>query len=115
MTNRTSVGLYGERVAVRHLLAAGYAILARNWRCRYGEVDVVASRGDTVVFVEVKCRRSSAFGSPASAVTPRKAERLRAVASEWLAGRAVPVRFDVVSVLRPVSGPTVVEHLEGAF
>ncbi len=115
MTNRTAVGAYGERVAVRHLVGAGYAILARNWRCRYGEVDVVASLGGTVVFVEVKCRRSSAFGPPASAVTPRKAERLRAAASAWLAGRVVPVRFDVVSVLRPVSGPTVVEHYEGAF
>ena len=116
MTKRAkAVGAYGERVAVAHLLAAGYAVLDRNWRCRWGEVDVVASFRGTVVFVEVKCRRSSAFGPPALAVTPSKAERIRAVASEWLAGRVVPVRFDVVSVVRPLSGAAVVEHFEGAF
>lgn len=116
MTKRTeSVGAYGERVAVAHLLAAGYTVLERNWRCRYGEVDVVASWGETVVFVEVKCRRSAAFGPPALAVTPPKAERIRAVASQWLAGRVLPVRFDVLAVTRPLAGPAVVEHLEGAF
>lgn len=121
MTKRTqSVGAYGERVAVAYLLSAGYTVLDRNWRCRYGEVDVVASLGETVVFVEVKCRRSTTFGPPAVAVTPLKAERIRAVASLWLAERVVPergvpVRFDVVAVTRPLSGAAVVEHLEGAF
>lgn len=119
MGAKEAVGAYGERVAVRHLEDAGYAVLARNWRSRAGELDVVAARDGVVVFVEVKTRRSAAFGPPALAVTPLKAARIRALAQEWLAassvGASVPVRFDVVSVLRPVSGPAVVEHVEGAF
>lgn len=119
MGAKEAVGAYGERVAVRHLEDAGYAVLARNWRTRAGELDVVATRDGVVVFVEVKTRRSEAFGPPSLAVTPVKASRLRTVAQEWLTasrlGDAVPVRFDVVSVLRPLSGPAVVEHVEGAF
>lgn len=119
MGTRQAVGAYGEQVAVRHLEDAGYAVLARNWRCRAGELDVVATRDGVVVFVEVKTRRSSAFGPPALAVTPLKAARIRLLAGEWLAatgfGSSVPVRFDVVSILRPVAGPAVVEHVEGAF
>ncbi|HEV2891288.1 MAG TPA: YraN family protein [Frankiaceae bacterium] len=122
MGAKEAVGAYGERVAVRHLEDAGYAVLATNWRSRAGELDVVATRDGVVVFVEVKTRRSLAFGTPASAVTPLKAARLRLLAQEWLASSplratlpAPPVRFDVVSVLRPPSGPAVVEHLEGAF
>jgi putative endonuclease len=116
---KEAVGAYGERVAVRFLEDAGYAVLARNWRSRAGELDVVATRDGVVVFVEVKTRRSTSFGPPSLAVTPVKAARIRALAQEWLLasrlGDAVPVRFDVVSVLRPVSGPAVVEHVEGAF
>lgn len=118
MGAKEAVGAYGERVAVRHLEDAGYAVLARNWRSRAGELDVVATRDGVVVFVEVKTRRSAAFGPPALAVTPLKAARIRAVAQEWLAASrlgAVPQRFDVVSVVRGVSGPAVVEHVEGAF
>ena len=119
MGARQAVGAYGERVAVRHLEDAGYAVLARNWRSRAGELDVVATRDGTVVFVEVKTRRSASYGPPALAVTPLKAARIRLLAAEWLVasgfGTSVPVRFDVVSVLRPVSGPSSVEHVEGAF
>lgn len=122
MGAKEAVGAYGERVAVRHLEDAGYAVLARNWRCRAGELDVVATRDGVVVFVEVKTRRSLAFGPPSSAVTPLKAARLRLLAQEWLAASPLalarpmpPLRFDVVSVLRPPSGPAVVEHVEGAF
>jgi putative endonuclease len=115
---KDAVGAYGERVAVRHLDDAGYAVLDRNWRSRSGELDVVAMRGGVVVFVEVKCRRSVAFGVPAAAVTPAKAARVRVVAAEWLAAHGLSgaaVRFDVVSVLRPVRGAAVVEHVAAAF
>ncbi len=118
MRAKDAVGAYGERVAVRSLEDDGYAVLDRNWRTRNGELDVVAVRGGTVVFVEVKTRRSTAFGVPAVAVTPRKAARLRAVAAEWLAAHDLAdadVRFDVVSVVRPLAGPAVVERYEGAF
>ena len=112
------MGAYGERVAVRALEDAGYAVLSRNWRCRAGELDVVAMRGGVVVFVEVKCRRSSAFGPPALAVTETKIAHLRAAAAAWLVAHALEdaeTRFDVVSVMRPRSGPAEVEHVEGAF
>lgn len=118
MRAKDAVGAYGERVAVRALEDAGWTVLDRNWRTRSGELDVVAMRSGTVAFVEVKCRRSLAFGTPALAVTPRKAARLRAVAAEWLAAHDLAdadVRFDVVSVLLPRAGAAVVERYEGAF
>jgi putative endonuclease len=93
-------------------------VLDRNWRCRTGEVDVVALRDGVVVFAEVKCRRSLAFGPPALAVTPLKAARLRVVAGEWLEAHGLsgsPVRFDVVAVLRPARGAALVEQYEAAF
>jgi putative endonuclease len=126
---RGALGRYGEDVAVRHLVGAGLRVVARNWRCREGEVDVVALDGDVLVLCEVKTRRGVGFGSPLDAVTPAKAARLRRLACRWLAdqrassvegeadefARYAEVRFDVVSVLRPLSGPTLVEHLRGAF
>lgn len=118
MRAKDAVGAYGERVAVRRLEDAGYTVLDRNWRCRRGELDVVAARDGVVVFVEVKCRRTAAFGPPAAGVTPEKAARLRALASMWLDAHAMthlPARFDVVAVSRPLRGAAVVEHLEAAF
>jgi putative endonuclease len=118
MRAKDAVGAYGERVAVRRLEDAGYAVLSRNWRSRSGEVDVVAARGGVVVFAEVKCRRSGVFGPPSLAVTPVKAARVRAVAADWLIAHDLAdaqVRFDVLSVLRPRSGPAVVEWIEAAF
>lgn len=118
MRAKDAVGAYGERVAVRWLEDEGYVVLDRNWRCRAGELDVVAIRNGVVVFVEVKCRRTDAFGVPAAGVTPLKAERVRAAAAAWLAAHGfgdADVRFDVVSVLRPPAGAAVVEHVPGAF
>ena len=118
MRAKDAVGAHGERVAVRHLEECGWTVLDRNWRTRSGEVDVVAVRGGTVAFVEVKCRRSLLFGPPSLAVTPAKAARIRAVAAEWLAAHDLAeadVRFDVVSVLLPRTGAAVVERYEGAF
>ena len=130
--DRLGLGRYGEEVAAAHLVAAGLTIVARNWRCRAGEVDIVAMDGDVLVVCEVKTRRSVGFGTPLDAVTPAKAARLRRLAFHWLAeqrcegsdaamsntdgfARYTEVRFDVVSVLRPLSGATSVEHLRGAF
>ena len=128
-TARGALGRYGEDVAARHLVAAGLTLLARNWRCRDGEVDIVAREGDVLVVCEVKTRRDVGFGTPLDAVTPAKAVRLRRLAARWLAdqrdsvaegaaaesGGYAEIRFDVISVLRPRTGPAVVEHLRGAF
>ena len=107
---RVILGEIGENLACDELQRRGYAILARRYRCRSGEIDVVAEDGGTVVFVEVKTRAGSDFGSGADAITWRKRQRMVAVAADFLvrerlAGR--PCRFDVVSIALGHEGPTV--------
>lgn len=109
-----AVGRYGERVAAAHLVAQGMQVLATNWRCRYGEIDIVALDGRCLVVCEVKTRRSAVCGGPFEAVTPSKLQRLRRLAGAWLAAQDrhfAEVRIDVVGVHRPDRGPAVVEHL----
>jgi putative endonuclease len=92
----------------------GYQVMARNWRCREGELDLVVRQGRVFVFCEVKARTTVAFGEPAEAVTRTKQARLRRLAARWLEDEApmpaLSIRFDVVSVL---DGR--LEVLEGAF
>ena len=98
---RQRLGAVGETLAVRHYERDGYTVLARNWRCRLGELDLVVRRGSLIVFVEVKSRSSLAYGHPAEAVTRAKQQRLRRLAAQWLhdSGWVAPeVRFDVVAV-----------------
>lgn len=112
-----AVGAYGERLAARYLTECGMEILDRNWRCDQGEIDIVAMDDTCLVIVEVKTRRSLAYGSPVEAVTAVKAARLRRLAACWLTDHrsrvdsAADVRIDVVGVLRPRSGPARIEHL----
>ena len=90
-----------------------YSVLARNWRCSSGELDLIVGRGDMVVFSEVKTRSSTSFGWSAEAVDRRRQVRLRSTAAAWLRStgtRPTEVHFDAVSVL-----PGRVERLEGAF
>lgn len=111
-----AVGRYGEDVAARHLVDAGMVVLERNWRCELGELDIVARDGRVLVVCEVKTRRSTTFGSPAAAVTPAKAARLRRLAVRWVQDHPVrpdEIRIDVVAVLRGRTGPATVEHLRG--
>ncbi len=111
-----AVGGYGERIAERYLSDRGLVVLERNWRCEFGEIDLVAREGDVLVVCEVKTRRGTAYGSPAEAVTAAKLARLRRLAAAWVAQRGggfEDVRVDVVGVFRPRSGPCVVEHLQG--
>ena len=119
MTRETvAVGSYGERRAVAHLVEQGMVVLARNWRCKAGEVDIIARDGSAIVFCEVKTRRGLWFGSPVEAVGWDKAGRLRRLAAEWLAASGIhapEVRFDVVSVLPQRRGAARVEHLRDAF
>ena len=116
--HRAALGAYGERVAVRALTDAGLHVLDRNWRCRDGELDLVARDGDALVFCEVKTRTGIGFGYPAEAVTPAKRRRLRLLARAWLAAHdqhAPDLRFDVVGVLVPAAGRPSVRHLRNAF
>lgn len=118
MLAKDAVGKYGEDLAARHFVGAGLTILARNWRCSVGEIDIVARDGNVLVVAEVKTRRSTAYGTPAEAITRRKAEKLRELALMWLRehpGGGAGVRFDVVSVLLPKSGSAQLEHLRGVL
>nr|WP_182357419.1 YraN family protein [Tomitella gaofuii] len=111
------LGDFGEDVAAAYLEEDAMTVLERNWRCREGELDIVAMDGDAVVFVEVKTRRGEGFGAPAEAVTVAKARRLRRLAARWLSEQAWSVdevRLDVVGVV--VTDDTAyVEHYQGAL
>jgi len=111
---RRALGASGEQAAAEWYERNGYEVVARNWRCRDGELDLVVRRGRAFVFCEVKTRTSTAFGAPVEAVTRAKQVRLRHLAARWLddhAGvRATEIRFDVASVL---AGH--LEVVQGAF
>ena len=98
---RQALGELGENLAVEALERKGYSIIARRYRTRYGEIDIVAEDGDTLVFVEVKARTDAECGDAAEAVTRRKQLKVIAMATDYLA-RNVPVarpcRFDVVAI-----------------
>lgn len=114
---KDALGAYGERLAADHLRAAGMTVLECNWRCRLGELDIVARDGDVLVVCEVKTRSSTRFGHPLEAVTAAKAARLRRLAAAWIAERRVhpaDVRVDLVGVVRSRGGgPAAVEHVRG--
>jgi len=115
---KDEVGRYGERVAVEYLLDQGMSLLDRNWRCSAGEIDAILRDGTVLVFVEVKTRRGTAYGTPAEAVGRAKRSRLRRLAALWLAQSGLhspEVRFDLVSVVPRRAGPAAVEHLRAAF
>lgn len=111
---RRALGISGEDLAAAWYEARGYAVLARNWRCRDGELDLVLRRGRDLVFCEVKTRTTDAFGVPAEAVTKAKQARIRRLAARWLEddARMAPqsIRFDVAAIL---GGELTI--LEGAF
>ena len=112
-SQRRARGMAGEDLAAAWYAERGYEVLARNWRCREGELDLVLCREGTVVFCEVKARGSSVFGSPLEAVTPAKQSQVRTLARRWLATTPVrprALRFDVAGVLG-----TKLQVVEGAF
>ena len=114
---RVALGKTGEDLACRELERRGYAIIARRYRCRSGELDIVARDGPTLVFVEVKARDSHAFGDPAEAVTWQKQQRIFRLASEYVMRHHLndsPCRFDVVSIQFD-DGRPVIEVFQDAF
>jgi putative endonuclease len=97
----TCTGKRGEDLAAASLEKAGYRILERNYRCRFGEIDIIAEEGRVLVFVEVKCRRTELFGDPLEAVGPRKQRKISKISLHYLAERHLEhraARFDVVAV-----------------
>ncbi|GAB0147490.1 MULTISPECIES: YraN family protein [Marichromatium] len=107
------LGAAKERLAERYLRARGLTTEARNHRCRYGEIDLVMRDGDTLVFVEVRYRRSERYGSPAATVDARKQRRLAAAAAHYLQRHPTMLccRFDVVAI----SGQDQIQWVKHAF
>ncbi|MGW0158183.1 YraN family protein [Mycobacterium sp. NPDC003323] len=114
---RAEIGALGEQLAVDYLGTLGLTVLERNWRCRYGELDVIAfdEAARVVIFVEVKARTTDRFGGVAYAVTPDKVRRLRRLAGLWLAahpGGYAAVRLDVIGVRFGRSREPELSHLQ---
>jgi putative endonuclease len=118
---RQRLGRLGEQLAAEHLIRRGFRILERNYRTRWGELDIVAFDGRTLAFCEVKARRAQADRTPFESVHPRKRRQIRRMAASWLSQRldrptARVVRFDAIGVTFDRGGRVLsLEHLEGAF
>lgn len=117
MADKDVRGRAGEDRAARHLQAAGYAVVDRNWRCPSGELDIVATQGDQLVVVEVKTRRTIGYGHPFDAVDARKRDRLWRLSCAW--ARAHPeharrrrLRIDVIGITGDDPATALLEHLE---
>jgi putative endonuclease len=118
LLDRISLGKAGEDRACRELERRGYAILARRYRTRLGEIDIVARDGPTIVFVEVKARTCARYGEPAEAVTLHKQAKVVAMAEDYLARRhlhGAPCRFDVVAIEFGPGGTLTVDVFQNAF
>lgn len=106
------VGFFGERRAAKYLKKSGYVILERNFKCPFGEVDIIAGKNDTICFVEVKTRSSDYFGAPNQAVDLQRQKRYINSARYYFAGREINcvVRFDIIEITKEG-----VNHIENAF
>ncbi|MEA2186609.1 MAG: putative endonuclease [Solirubrobacteraceae bacterium] len=118
---RHHLGRVGERLALEHLERLSYRLLARNYRTRFGELDLIVCDDTTIVFVEVKARRTGAVVTSLESVPPRKQRQVRSMAAAWLVEaterpRSRDLRFDVVALTVDRHGQLVrLDHLEGAF
>jgi len=116
--DRVALGSAGEDAAARWYEERGYQVVARNWRCRIGELDLVVTRGDLLVICEVKTRAGLNFGGGYEAVTAKKQAKLRAVAEALLSSMRGPptsIRFDVASVTSESAGGVAVHVFDDAF
>lgn len=116
MGAKDALGRGGEQAAAEYLERGGLRILARNWRCSEGEIDIVAAERRVLVVCEVKTRSSARYGTPVEAITRAKQRRLRRLAVRWLAANGVlfdEVRIDVVGLTRDPAGGFTIEHVRG--
>jgi putative endonuclease len=114
---KRDLGRHGEQAAEQFLRAQGYEIVARNYRCSYGEIDLVARDRDTLVFVEVRTQSGPMFGDPLESVTRRKQRQIAKAAWHYVVRHRVedqPLRFDVIGISWNNAAPQIV-HVKGAF
>jgi putative endonuclease len=118
LNSRQHLGLIGEDIAANFLGSNGYKILSRNYRCRCGEIDIIATKDKELVFIEVKTRIGESYGSPAAAVTGRKQRQISRTAQYYLAENNLfdaSARFDVVSISINHGRPPLIELIPDAF
>jgi putative endonuclease len=120
MGKSSTLGTWGEQQAARYLSQKGYRLVEHNYRTPYGEIDLVMEDNQFLVFVEVKLRKNSRYGTPAEAVTPKKQEKLRNTALLYLQEVETnkQPRFDVVEIYAPQgvdTSPVPIHHIENAF
>lgn len=117
--HRQQLGARGEEAAVRYLVSRGYRIIERNWRCKLGEVDVLAMDGELLVVVEVRTKMSERFGTGAESVDARKQHKLRQLALTYMRmhnlSSETRLRFDVVSIRVTPKGSYEIDHIDHAF
>jgi putative endonuclease len=116
--NNLTLGARGEEIAVAFLRGRKFTVVERNFRCKGGEVDIVARDGKTFVFVEVKTRRTLSFGPPQASVTPFKQRQISKAALTWLAKNRLheaSARFDVIAILLRDHAVPEIEHIRDAF
>jgi len=118
MSSRQTLGRWGETLAANFLIDKGYTIIERNWRTPYGEIDLVAKIGETIVFVEVKTRANDRYGYPEASVTPKKRTHLMEAAQAFIQNYPDPEsnwRIDVIAIRKPKSSkPPEIIHFENA-
>ncbi|MEV4174826.1 YraN family protein [Nonomuraea sp. NPDC049709] len=116
--SKLELGKRGEQAAVTYLEAGGMKVIERNWRCRHGEIDIIAEEGPNLVVVEVKTRSSRSHGSALESVSPAKLARLRMLAAKWLTTQSShtyeTVRVDVIALER-FAGDFALRHVRGAI
>ena len=120
MNEKKDLGAWGEERAARYLQLHGYRIAERNFRCRQGEIDIIAHKGDFIVFVEVKLRKNALHGEAREFVTYSKQRRVICAAEYWLVKNSCELqpRFDVIEIYAPDGTDTLrptIRHLENAF
>jgi putative endonuclease len=116
MRAKDALGQHGEQLAADYLERSGLRILARNWRCSEGEIDIVAAERRVLVVCEVKTRSGTRYGTPLEAITRQKQRRLRRLAIRWLDAHGVlfdEVRIDVIGLTRGRDGGFTVDHVRG--
>lgn len=118
LNSRQRLGKLGEQAVAKHLQRYGYKILVQNYRCKLGEIDIIAKDGPDLVFIEVKTRSGTSYGSPAAAVNSRKQRQISKAAQCYLAEQSLfdsPARFDVVSVFCDHNNNHHFDHINNAF
>ena len=115
---RQALGKWGEEKACEYITRIGYRVLEANYRCYVGEVDLIAEHGGTIVFIEVKTRRTTDYGAPAEAVNYRKQEKYFKLAVCYINEKHLAdssCRFDIIEILAPPHGEAIINHIPNAF